>query len=276
MPYEFDTTTTKWSPANAKACAWLAQLVYERNADTVRQQLATELGLTSCETLDAPSTDTQAFVASNARLIVVAFRGTELRPEDWKTDLRALLVPFMAGQTAFQGGLVHRGFLKAFTSIWDDVQAAINRQQSGGQTLWLTGHSLGGALATLAAAQLRLGAPRREVAGLYTYGCPRVGNLEFRAAFDTDFSARAFRYVNETDIVPRLAPENLGYTHVGKLLWFNFTGQISKDVGAYQALLAQYELKFEDVLAGVIGPLDNHSIRQYLLKASTKDGQNLA
>jgi triacylglycerol lipase len=72
--------------------------------------------------------------------------------------------------------------------------------------LWLTGHSLGGALAMLAANELFSRAERgaAPIAGVYTFGQPRVGNAGFRDAYDTLLKGRTFRIVHGDDVVPRI------------------------------------------------------------------------
>src|SRR5690606_37727833 len=72
----------------------------------------------------------------------------------------------------------------------------------------LTGHSLGGALAVLATAVLKIGL-RMPVAGVYTYGQPRVGDAEFCRVYDQVLKDITFRYVNDADVVPHLPPEQL-------------------------------------------------------------------
>jgi hypothetical protein len=69
--------------------------------------------------------------------------------------------------------------------------------------VFVTGHSLGGALAVLAASVL-LSEGRQQIAAVYTYGQPRVGDPEFSAAFDAKLGALTFRYVNDLDIVPHV------------------------------------------------------------------------
>lgn len=266
MSYSFTPDTTQWNAGNARACARFAHLAYEADATQAAAALRMDHSLHTFQPVEAALTDTQAFVASNDQVVVAAFRGTEPKIQDWLTDARTAPVPFHVGK-------VHRGFLRAFDSIWELVAAEISRQQTRGQTLWLTGHSLGGALATLAAAKLRLGPDPKEVHGLYTFGCPRVGDLDFRVAFDSDFSARAFRYVNEDDVVPQLAPEDLGFTHVGRLLWFDAVSRLRRDVGGYRELIEASRVDFASVLAGVPPPLENHSMRYYLAKAGTETGQ---
>jgi len=83
--------------------------------------------------------------------------------------------------------------------------------------VWITGHSLGAALATLAAH--RYGAAQV----LYSFGSPLVGDAEFR----NRFRATHFRVVNNTDIVTRVPPEALGYRHVGDMISIDGTGRVT-------------------------------------------------
>ena len=107
------------------------------------------------------------------------------------------------------GGRVHRGFLDAFAETSGRLDAII-RMKRPNQRLWLTGHSLGGALATLAAAHV----DSMPTQGLYTYGCPRVGDAKFAAALPR---RSYYRFVHRDDWVPTVPPELLGYVHAGIL-----------------------------------------------------------
>lgn len=75
--------------------------------------------------------------------------------------------------------------------------------------LYVTGHSLGGAMATICAS--RLSAQGMNVEGLYTYGSPRVGDGEFVA----NLKVNHFRFVNNNDAVPKVPPQVFGYRHHG-------------------------------------------------------------
>ena len=85
------------------------------------------------------------------------------------------------------------------------------------RNIWFTGHSLGGALATLAAdrcirqgAMLGLG----DLGGVYTFGSPLVGNRHFADGFNSRVRGRSFRFVNDQDGVTKVPPQFLGYCHV--------------------------------------------------------------
>jgi hypothetical protein len=95
--------------------------------------------------------------------------------------------------------------------------AAVSAAQAANPTyrLVVTGHSLGGAVATLATAYLRAaGFP----ADLYTYGSPRVGNLAL-AEFVTNQAGAEYRVTHTDDPVPRLPPISFNYRHVSPEYW---------------------------------------------------------
>lgn len=150
--------------------------------------------------------DTQGFVCKRNKgtepaYLVIAFRGTEKKVSDWLTD--ANCVPRSEGN-----GKVHTGFWKAFAENQDGhtgetIEAKIRRiidaaSQDGPLPLFITGHSLGGALALLAT---KLVAPDVDGA-CYTFGAPRVANYEYFSTVKTP----VYRVVNSSDIVPRVPP----------------------------------------------------------------------
>lgn len=156
--------------------------------------------------------DTQAFLAGNSKLLVLCFRGTE-KLQDWITNLKTDLIKA-------HGGEVHQGFYQGLASIWDELIEALKKAWNNNQPLLVTGHSLGGALATLAVARLLeekkyYGLDKLQINGLYTFGSPRVGNQQFAEKFNQQFGERTFRFVNKLDIVTQLVFYREGYRHVG-------------------------------------------------------------
>lgn len=121
-------------------------------------------------------------------MLVLAFRGTQPGIKDVLTDIKADLV------NADCGGMVHRGFLEAFDKVKQQITDAL--QLHKGQPLYITGHSLGGALAMLATRMLA----SDSIGACYTYGCPRTGDDEFFKGIKTP----VYRVVNAADGVARV------------------------------------------------------------------------
>ncbi|KHN95615.1 lipase [Metarhizium album ARSEF 1941] len=114
---------------------------------------------------------------------------------------------------------LHIGFAEAWDEIKDAVTQAIMyaREMNPGYEVVITGHSLGGAVATIGAAYLRRdGLP----ANLYTYGSPRVGNDKFANWFSEQRGGQ-WRVTHENDPVPRLPPMFAGYRHVTPEYWLS-------------------------------------------------------
>lgn len=158
--------------------------------------------------------NTQVYVATNDQHIVTAFRGSESPTsfdglKDWLlTNANNLLVvPEGLAGTDFAaagvGARFHRGFVEALQSVWDPFVAAVDAAYSAKERpIWVCGHSLGGALALLAAWRLERSA--LPVHQIYTFGAPMIGNTAAAAAFERQFSGRIFRVVNLHDLVPKL------------------------------------------------------------------------
>jgi hypothetical protein len=159
---------------------------------------------------------TQCFVENNDNFVIVVFRGTEIRrrPDesgfhihniiaDFKTDADIILTDWDRDR------MVYRGFKNALEEVWEKkgLIEYIKSKDTPNRTIWFTGHSLGPALATLAADRYD-----GKTQGLYTFGSPCVGNIDFVKYFRIS----AYRFVNNNDIVTNWPPLDW-YEHVGKL-----------------------------------------------------------
>jgi hypothetical protein len=136
--------------------------------------------------------------------VIVAFRGTETKPE-WLEDFDGLAVPNAYGQ-----GMVHQGFQDRYKALRTSILAALALVTLPAQ-LWVTGHSLGAALATLCASDIQISELSKLV---YTWAGPRVGWHDYARWFATQ-DAETYRIVNEWDVVPRVPSAVNGYEHVG-------------------------------------------------------------
>ena len=165
----------------ARLTVELARSAY-RSAERAESDAAA-LGLTDFAWYTADST--QAFSASDADCGYLAFRGTEANPVDWTQNARFKPI---VGEL---GGKVHSGFRSGVDEVWDGVLADV---ATLGKLMVLTGHSLGGALATLAAS--RLHEAGHPIAAVYTYGQPRTGLTDFRSAFEARLDDVTYRFTN--------------------------------------------------------------------------------
>ena len=197
-----------------------ARLAYYKAEDhgAQRARLAAALGLAGFSELQHfdSATGTQAFAAYDPanRLALVAFRGTE--PDSaFDIGIDASLAPL-----PWDGaGLVHAGFAAAFDSVRAPIEQWLGTAGAGRTALLLCGHSLGGALATLAASVWR-------PAQLITIGSPRVGD---RQLVDSLAGVDAQRIVNCCDLVARVPPALLGYAHLPRPTFVTWNAQLSQD-----------------------------------------------
>ena len=184
------------------ACA--SKAVYLKPEET--EGWAKDRGYTDFKWIE--SFDTQCAIFETDEQIIVVFRGTT-NIQDWLTNLDVWQEPFIYGQ-------VHSGFLEALDAVWNDVENAVQDSRD----LYIAGHSLGGALATLAAARFGAAAD-----GLYTFGSPRTGDPEFTRQFNKIH--RSYRFVNNNDVVPRIPIRN--YSHIDSLRHFTHKGTMWTD-----------------------------------------------
>ena len=101
------------------------------------------------------------------------------------------------------GARFHKGFVDAIAAIWPVLLPAIEAEvKKCDRPIWITGHSLGGALALIAAWLLK----RKFIAveEVCTFGAPMIGNRTAGAAFNREFAGKIHRYVNGRDPVPKL------------------------------------------------------------------------
>lgn len=203
----FDAATRAYSPANALWLAELSRLVYRHDSEEdnpqpqpTRTHFLENAGFKQRQFFLSPETGTQALLVEfmgTSPFAVLVFRGTEQNIQDYLTDLEIGELSLVTNKKD-----VHDGFTQALDSVWRGIEAALVQLNC---PIFYTGHSLGAALATLAAARH---APR----AVYTFGSPRVGNPAFVASLG---QVTIYRVVDDADIVATVPAEELGFRHVG-------------------------------------------------------------
>ena len=243
----FDAATTRFSAINAEALALAASIAYEPDARTAERRAEKELGLDQFfEAFEHHNfaIDTQGFVAASKQHVVLAFRGTEPgKIKDWATDVLAAPTEF---RWFFEGapsvGSVHAGFANSLRDSWAEAVRKHLKKAGAGtrRTLWITGHSLGGALAALAGAACAFDPQTLlPVNGLYTFGQPRVGLHDFCSHVESKLGRVYYRFVNDRDVVPRVPPRAFDYTHAGRLIHFDASRRPDTDSQEHRSFLAR-------------------------------------
>ncbi len=209
---------------------WLAEcslLAYETPAN-IRSVLTSvaRFDASTFVSLEDAASGLNGFCIRGQDFAVISFRGTEFyRPDDIFRDVSKLWSVgrdiaqdaklFMStsnGPPGFDVKVV-KGFRQPLESIWPKLSSWIDGLPRS-RNLWLTGHSLGGAMAVLAAYQVA-----DRVAGVYTFGCPCPGGEAFAEKFNhLGLNQRTFRYVHGNDPVAKgLEFPFSQYRHVGIL-----------------------------------------------------------
>jgi hypothetical protein len=163
--------------------------------------------------------NTEVYVGQTDTDIVLAFRGSESPTsidglKDWLVTNadNLLVVPEGSIGTDFAaagvGARFHQGFMGALADIWGPLYSAVNgAYEAKERRIWVTGHSLGGALALLAAWRLQRNfVPIHRVV---TFGAPMIGNAAAAAAFEKEFPGKIYRYVDKDDLVTKLPTMSL-------------------------------------------------------------------
>jgi triacylglycerol lipase len=201
----------------AQVLALAASRAYYRKSLAKRSATANDAQVVRVK-CDSHSAD----IVTRGDTAIVAFRGTD--------DIRDWLANLNVDRVNWFGGNVHRGFHLAEESLAGRLLEGLPEHAT---KLWITGHSLGGALATLFA--FRMQRAGHNVSGLYTFGSPRVGCRCFAAQHDWLLREKHFRVVHNSDAVPRV-PLPLRFRHCGRLILINRHADVIEEPGTlYQS-----------------------------------------
>ena len=151
-----------------------------------------------------------ACVASNEKIVVVAFRGTNANEiGDWIADAKI-------SKDRVQHGQIHRGFNQSTKSLLAPIRSEVEAQGGKSKLVWVTGHSLGGAMALVFAYEC-LAADDIKLTGLVTFGQPLVVDKDLAGYLNRELKGKYIRFVHGGDVVPRVFPT---FSHCGNLVWF--------------------------------------------------------
>jgi hypothetical protein len=215
--------TTEYNRTNALWLAEFCRLIYRRGEDEIPRPTgfrARDIFLTPHNWreenfFNIDDTQVALFISTTLKCGALVFRGT-LGPKDLLTDAEFVLVDWLPG-----GGRVHVGFWEALQKVWERIE---ERLTGFPHPVFYTGHSLGAALATLAAARALLEKRLPKPGAIYTFGSPRVGDATFTALLQDVYHCRV---VNDNDIVATVPPPlPLLFQHDGELHHIRHDGRI--------------------------------------------------
>ena len=189
----------------SKVQSALSTFAYDHEQERlVLEKELSHLNYTLLETFN--SGGTQAILVGNSEHVILAFRGTEANSiKDIKSDAKAMIKP------CDSGGKIHSGFDEAYQKVSLDIELALDKTDIKDKPLFITGHSLGGALAAIAAKKITHKAGN---AACYTFGAPRVGDAIWVSTIKTPL----YRVVNAADCVSMLPPGSEVVSLIGWLL----------------------------------------------------------
>lgn len=251
--FPLDPREKGWTAANCYAMALMAELAY--STDQAINEKCDIFGFKDVRHFSSETSDTQGFLASRPDVAVMAFRGTE--PDkllDWLVNVtfsRRLLLGL---------GNVHGGFRDSYRSVHEQLVSMSGLWS--GRPLFITGHSRGGAEATLAMWSLTVPA---HGATLYTFGSPRLMDRDAAEAFDSQYQGRSWRMVNNSDGVVRVPTRLSGHWHIAAPIVADSEGAWCPGIGFWTKLLERIQGDWTAWIDGrEVALLKDHRISEYV------------
>jgi triacylglycerol lipase len=211
-----------YSLGTARALAWMSQLAYETADRDKVERICRLFELCLLESVandrdngsDLLPIHTRAVIAEGHGAIIIAFAGTDpLIPANWITDFDVGF-RFRFNKRVTPPAL-HSGFEKAYRSVAGKVAETLAKRTE--TPVLITGHSMGAALAVIAADEF-LSEKKLRPHAVYAFGMPRVGGKDFAQRYNDTLGHITYRLVHGADIVATVPPSSLGFRHVGRLV----------------------------------------------------------
>lgn len=251
---------TSLSPNNAYWMAKLAKLSYLKRPDDSPDEKAIFEILRDednefISVTGESKNSAQAILVEHDDFFCLAFRGTDSK-EDWLDNLNVFPEKVLFGQ-------FHRGFWNSVEDVWAPLfQRYMELRLERKRPLFLTGHSLGGAMATVAAAKLiHWDWPFTSV---YTFGQPRSMTTATARIFNTEAKGKVFRFQNNNDLVTRAPARLMGYSHVGTYIHITDDGTLCLEPGLWLRFLDAVDGAVDDLRERGLDGIKDHSMASYL------------
>lgn len=262
--FAFDPNNTSLNRANAYWMAKFCEISYwnttpESNQPDIQAltQLLKPHGFIKVR--GANKNSAQGIYIEHADYCAIAFRGTDEFFLDWQDNLTLLPQSTILGY-------VHKGFYDSFWDVWDYLYKHYcelnNRYEDEEKPLFITGHSLGGAMATIAAVELI--SHDLPFANIYTFGQPRAVSREVARIINQERPGQIFRFTNDEDIVTRVPFRTMGYSHTGQSVFIDKNGKIKTDVGYWMRFLNRMRSRIDSIGNGELDMFEDHKITAYL------------
>lgn len=189
--------------------------------------------------------------------LIIAFRGTA-NIQDWITD-------FEVWRSELGDGIeVHDGFWIAVQMVINQIKGYLTEIKPLG-SIYVTGHSLGGAIAMLSAWLLQRS--EFQVKGVYTFGQPRVGNKKFVVSYSktAELGKSTWRFINKEDVVPRVPGAIMGFRHVGNEVFLPADGaKMRVNPRWYIKLVSDAVGLYQEWRCGRLALIADHAVTQYM------------
>lgn len=253
---------TDLDPGNAYWMARCASEVYK--CVSKENQLPDEVGILASlkaeddgfiSVVGADKNSAQAAFIEHKDYLCFAFRGTN-ELVDWLDNINVLSTKQLFGE-------FHKGFWDSVTDVWDTLWAAYEeRQRVQERPIMITGHSLGGGMATIAAARLtHLKIPFTSV---YTFGQPRSMTRSTAKMLDSMCKGQFFRFENNNDIVTKVPSRFTGYSHVGTHLYISEEKKITLNPGLRYIVMDYVDGFFSALSQPGFDGIQDHDMNNYL------------
>lgn len=201
--------------------------------------------------IDDKETDTQVYIWLNYNEIYISFRGTN--------SIKDALIDLQIKQTHYKDNIyVHSGFYKQYKAVEQTIFDSIDKNNNI-QKINISGHSLGGAIASIASAILSEKYNNIEI-NCYTFGCPRVGNNNFKKYFKK-YVSNYYRIQIQDDPIP-MTPMCIWYYHTSKAININNNleiSYISDNKWYYRFIKFLFNLRYTNVF-------EDHHTKVYIEK----------